>query len=589
VYNKWVSHFLSQLKLNDWTKNLTNKLAFLVIFSIALNLRLLNVNWDQGTYLHPDERFLGMVTTELKLPASWEQYLDPTTSTLSPRNQQQNFYVYGNLPLTLNRLIAEWREATSLLDIILQGRILSALADVLIVLILYKTIQLFESKLKFSPEIKLWSSLIYALAVLPIQQAHFFTADTFLNLFSFASFYFSCRYLMKKNWRNIALASAAFGLALACKISAVYIFPLNLSIISIAQLNLKKFSLKQIVRAWLPILGFCLSVYLFFRFGSPYQFADKNWFNLQLSKKFIDNLIMLKSWEGGHVWYPPAIQWINRPNIIFSLKNLVFFGFGLVPSLFLFVGQVKLIKKFIAKIKQKKINQTHLAIILTNGWVACFFIYQACQFVKSIRYFLILYPFLAIGAAVGLTTVLKKINPKHFFLTITIVLFSLVIWPLMFISIYVQPHSRIQASHWLIKQTKTGQTILSEYWDDALPLALTAKQPRLKHIQLRVFDRDTDQKWLQLEQNLKTGDYYVLSSNRAWASIGRLPQKYPNMSQFYDDLFTDQTAYRLAAKFSSYPSLEYLGIPLTLPDYWAEEAFTVYDHPEVLIFKKNDN
>jgi hypothetical protein len=39
-------------------------------------------------------------------------------------------------------------------------------------------------------------------------------------------------------------------------------------------------------------------------------------------------------------------------------------------------------------------------------------------------------------------------------------------------------------------------------------------------------------KSLPLEQSR----YYILSSNRAWGSIIRVPEKYPQMSQFYQDL-----------------------------------------------------
>jgi hypothetical protein len=50
--------------------------------------------------------------------------------------------------------------------------------------------------------------------VLPIQQSHFFTTDTFLNLFVFASFYFvSNIFSKKKSYISLALGFfwASFG------------------------------------------------------------------------------------------------------------------------------------------------------------------------------------------------------------------------------------------------------------------------------------------------------------------------------------------------------------------------------------------
>ena len=85
---------------------------------------------------------------------------------------------------------------------------------------------------------------------------------------------------------------------------------------------------------------------------------------------------------------------------------------------------------------------------------------------------------------------------------------------------------------------------------------------------------------------LDNGEYYILSSNRGWGSIRRVPEKYPQSSVFYKDLLAGKSNYKKIADFSSYPSLKYLGIPLTLPDDWADETFTVYDHPRVMIFQK---
>jgi YYY domain-containing protein len=51
---------------------------------------------------------------------------------------------------------------------------------------------------------------------------------------------------------------------------------------------------------------------------------------------------------------------------------------------------------------------------------------------------------------------------------------------------------------------------------------------------------------------------------------------------YYRALFDGRLGFELAADFSSYPSLG----PLKFPDDRAEEVFTVYDHPRVLLFRK---
>jgi len=48
-------------------------------------------------------------------------------------------------------------------------------------------------------------------------------------------------------------------------------------------------------------------------------------------------------------------------------------------------------------------------------------------------------------------------------------------------------------------------------------------------------------------------------------------------------MFTGTLGYKLVAVFQSNPNLG----PIQINDQFAEEAFTVYDHPKVLIFEKD--
>src|SRR5581483_9098066 len=146
--------------------------------------------------------------------------------------------------------------------------------------------------------------------------------------------------------------------------------------------------------------------------------------------------------------------------------------------------------------------------------------------------------------------------------------------------------TRVAASEWIYQNIPTGSIILSEYWDDALP-ASTQKtyEKTFRSIQMPVFDPDTPDKWTKLDGMLQNGNYLVLSSNRGWGSIPTVPERYPKMTKFYKDLFDGKLAYKKVAEFTSYPSLSYLGLPIEFPDENLEEAFSVYDHPHVIIFQ----
>lgn len=160
------------------------------------------------------------------------------------------------------------------------------------------------------------------------------------------------------------------------------------------------------------------------------------------------------------------------------------------------------------------------------------------------------------------------------------------IWPLAFFSIYLYPNSRIAASEWIYQHIPQQSILISEYWDDALPLPIHSSEKTYTAVQLPVFSDDTPQKWQTMQQMLSHGDYLILSSPRGWNTIEQLPGKYPHMSKWYHNLFAGHLSYKKVAEFSSYPSLTYLGIPVSINDTTiAEEAFSVFDHPYVVIFK----
>ena len=88
-----------------------DELVVLVLILLAAGfLRLTGVNWDQGTHLHPDERFLTMVAADIRMADSIAAYFDTARDLpLNPANVGRPFFVYGTLPLFLVRSVAEER------------------------------------------------------------------------------------------------------------------------------------------------------------------------------------------------------------------------------------------------------------------------------------------------------------------------------------------------------------------------------------------------------------------------------------------------------------------------------------------------
>lgn len=568
------------------------KLLVLAICLLAFFLRTVHVNWDKNQHLHPDERFLTMVMEAMQLPLSVETYLDPKSSTLNPLNIGHSFFVYGTFPLIVNKVFALVLGFNSYNGLTLQGRYLSALMDTVGVLAIILIAQRFEKKYGLPRNLKYFAGLLYAVAVFPIQQSHFFTVDTFANTFFLLSFLFAAKLNKEHFLTYSALSGAMMGLAAASKINVLLAGPL------VGWFLIEPFVLswwdhrrvlRVIVSAAIVSIFWLGSFWVTLRIANPYYFDHFSLVNIQLDSTFVQNIKQLKSFADPNGFYPPGIQWISKVPILFPLVNIAVFGLGLPIFFFTVFGLGKLILFSFKDLKHR------VSLLLLIAWILLFFIYQGWQFVMTMRYFLFLYPFFALCAGYGILELGKQLGKKVQFAyrnqeKVVMVIFCLCfIWPLMFMSVYIHKNSRIAASEWMYSVLPDQSMIALEHWDDPLPLNWDGANKEGKSFegkQLPVFYEDVDEKWLEMNDILGEADYYVLTSNRGWASIMAVPEKYPRMSQFYQELFDGETEFVKVAEFTSYPSLSYLGIPVSLNDDWAEEAFTVYDHPKVMIYAK---
>ncbi|MDP3974460.1 MAG: hypothetical protein Q8P65_00540, partial [bacterium] len=209
------------------------------------------------------------------------------------------------------------------------------------------------------------------------------------------------------------------------------------------------------------------------------------------------------------------------------------------------------------------------------------------------RYMLPLYPLLCLFGAVliyKINQVLKNKIKSHFMLnTLYLILYtSILVWPLSFMHIYTMPHSRITASKWMVNNIPPNSLIGTESWDDTLPIYPNTFQ----FLELPMNERDVvPSKWQRINDVLSRADYIVISSNRNYASLQKLtncsllPQDrcFAKTARYYEDLFDQKLGFVKIAEFSSYPTMPILGIGIN--DQSADESFTVYDHPKVMIFK----
>ncbi len=195
--------------------------ALVVIIVIGAVFRLTGRNWDDFTHLHPDERFLTMVTNALTFPSeggvgklpdgctAWGGYFDTACSPLSPYNHDFGLFVYGTFPIFLTRMIGEFVNQTGYDQIHLVGRALSALFDLSTVLLIFLI-----GRRMYGVRVGLLAALFLAASVLDIQQSHFYTADTFTNVPILIAFWYALDIAEGKNLQSSQLGITVAFLAL---------------------------------------------------------------------------------------------------------------------------------------------------------------------------------------------------------------------------------------------------------------------------------------------------------------------------------------------------------------------------------------
>ena len=133
-----------------------------------------------------------------------------------------------------------------------------------------------------------------------------------------------------------------------------------------------------------------------------------------------------------------------------------------------------------------------------------------------------------------------------------------------------------------------GSTLSDEYWDDALPkplgIGLTGTDHQFDTVTMDLYrDQPPADAAADIYAALEQMDYVILASNRVSASLRQSPWRYAVQNRYYELLADGRLGFSRAAEFTSFPHLG----PIQFDDRGADESFINYDHPRVLIYRKD--
>ncbi|RPI33157.1 MAG: phospholipid carrier-dependent glycosyltransferase, partial [Chloroflexota bacterium] len=372
-------------------------ILLLLVLLLGAYFRMVGIYWGEYQYLHPDERFLVWVGTDItplkcldetlavevcppdqKTWMGFKEYFDTARSTLNPHNRNHGFYVYGTLPMFLTRYLVEmvfghsgFQEMTQI------GRPLSAMADILLVLLVF-----LAAERLYDRRVATLAAAFSAFTVLQIQQSHFFTTDTFITFFTFLAIYFAVRIATDtRSWRAenpsmaeesgdvlglvttprttanpqrlalyvarffthpLLLPSIGFGIALGCAVaSKLSAAPVAFMLPFAVLLRIFKMPPRERERRLLEAFIFMalaavLSI-LVFRLFQPYAFSGPGFFGFKPNPSWVANIREQRAQAAGDMDLPFALQWARRP-VWFSFQHMVLWGMGLPLGILSWAG-----------------------------------------------------------------------------------------------------------------------------------------------------------------------------------------------------------------------------------------------------------
>ena len=574
---------------------------FLVLLTLTgLFLRSYNLNWGSPYFFHPDERNIASAVLNINFPDS-----------LNP-----HFFAYGAFPIYLvslmNRFIGLFLKTSSYDHFalaILVGRFFSAILSTALIPLVFiltkKILATLNNWSNGSDRVDLINKDFWALvaafltAFNPglIQYAHFSTFEIFLTIEYLLMTIFAIEIALTGKKRFYLLTGLLLGLACATKINSLMFVP----VLFLAHwFNPNPKSNQSLLTA------FATFVLVAF-FASPFNLLD---FSELKSALNYESSVALGNLA---VFYTQGF--LKTTPILFQFKSVFPFLWGWSLTILGILGGLGML----AMVLRDKLQTNRAKVLLIFISVPLtYWLFNSFLFVQWMRYSVPLIPFVIIAAIIFFFKFFKvppsgRWNLKGITLLLALVLSTSISGITMFLT-YREPDTRIQAAKWLAEQSRaeprgdpsrsTEQThILSEVYD----LGITPFNTYFDPSTISLFDfygldpdprlqfnpkqtaLDKKSKLEELSRLLEKSDYIVLPSPRIWRTRLRLPNEFPSNSSFYQKLFDGNLGFVKVADFQNKACDKFLAIRcLWLNDDNAEETYTVFDRPEVLIFQKEE-
>lgn len=531
--------------------------------------RFVGLGWGLPFALHPDEMNMVSALTSLSCPNIFDIH-----SCMNP-----HFFAYGQFPLYLGYVLVfimklfdgdllspiSFNEATVAL------RFISVMASFITVFYLWRIFSLFrhlelgersshakrgDNKkhaafgLDFSGstsltiEMTFWVLAIFTPGL--IQFAHFGTTESLLMACYTALAYYCINYKEK----NVILKLGVIaGIAIATKMSGI------LFLAAVVLYQILKYQNIKILKSSMILFVIAAATAIIL---SPHNLI--NWSDFLSSMGYESGVGL------GNIQVFYTEQFRNTIPIVFQALHVFPYSLGLVAFILFIIG-------FVILPYNRLFNTLRLFFLV-------YFIPNAFFYTKWTRFMAPILPIMILFSVGCISLIYSRvISMKHVFvarLTVMIVLGLVVGQGASMINIYLNPDIRFEASRWISMSIPSGKTILTE--DRNVVTVPIDYQNKFKVINFDFYDLQTNKKLQdKLVTSIQTVDYIIVPSRRVYANYAN--DNFPQVKKYYDDLNRGASGFKLIKEFKR----EFWS------DEFAEETFSVFDHPTIRVYRKLQN
>jgi hypothetical protein len=434
----------------------------------------------------------------------------------------------------------------------------------------------------------LLAAALLAFGVLHLRESHFFTVDIPLTFFSALTLLAVMPVIDRgPSWRRDLAVGAAFGAAVLCKYTAIFLAP----VIGLAYLlagpepaTHVTAAIRRALRAVVPgaigVLLFLAADPLALMYYGKFRQDIRDWVTAPLTG----------------VWKPiwtAQFADVTSPHL-YWFTNILWWGLG--PA-FEIAGLAGVIWLFWRRDRQAAV---------AGVFVISYFIVAGQTVTPFARYGVPLVPALAVAAGVLLADLLARAPWRllaRAAAALTVVTTAL--YAAAYVHVFAVPDSRLAASTYLLHRAPAGTPVLVEPSQNMVPFGSYLNEPDFnrdymlrgpaatrddyyKLISLDVYnyldDRHVSQdaKRRYIASRLALADYIVMDDTflQFYRHLSRA--EHAAVKDYYDDLFAGRLGFALMKTFKTYPAL--FGVPIN--DDGAELTFRLFDHPRVYIFRR---